>query len=527
MKKEIFTLGVIASSLLMLYGEKVQADTLQNKAQDQQSSVLVQDNQGQHLAIQTKSTPTVAPNSIYNDPNLPTGINPSQAQMNNALGIASIFHLFGNKVTVSADVNGNIAAKVLNDEADFGTRHPDLMNGNNLNYIQNVTYINAGAFRGDDTKVIFGSDVDVQIRNNRVYVNGTLMNNLKPSDVLQNKPGQHYIDFEQTFKELQNKVQNYLSNANSNGVQVNTNDMNNRFIDVSQAKPNDDGYIYVNLPYQYLTDPQPITIKGISNNQIAPTIIINVTGLLDHNVNINTQIKTVYQNGSTQNSSTENHQQYNHVLWNFGDYDKTLSFNSGRFSGSILAPQSSVVANVNIDGNIVANDITVSGGETHNWPLQNHSSSSSPSNSSSNSSVESSSSSPSNSSSNSSVESSSSSPSNSSSNSSVESSSSSPSNSSSNSSVESSSSSPSNSSSNSSVESSSSSPSGSSSNSSVESSSSSPSNSSSKNQNDFGKRLPQTGEEKNSDLITLSLGSLFLVLFLVGIAWMYKKLNKH
>lgn len=59
-------------------------------------------------------------------------------------------------------------------------------------------------------------------------------------------------------------------------MQVNFNDMNNRYIDVSNAKKDEFNNIYVDLDVQYLMAPRPITIKGISEEKEAPTIIVNI-----------------------------------------------------------------------------------------------------------------------------------------------------------------------------------------------------------------------------------------------------------
>ena len=127
--------------------------------------------------------------------------------------------------------------------------------------------------------------------------------------------------------------------------------------------------IYVNVPFEYLSDPQPITIKGISNSLTGPTIVINVTGIPDGNQNISTQVQFNYIDGKNALPNSEGHTEPNHVLWNLGTGGQTFNFSSGRFMGSILAPNATINAGVNIDGNIVANIVNITGGESHRWDI--------------------------------------------------------------------------------------------------------------------------------------------------------------
>ena len=144
--------------------------------------------------------------------------------------------------------------------------------------------------------------------------------------------------------------------------------MNNRYIDVSKVATGTQ-IIYVSIPFKYLSDPQPITIKGISNSVTGPTIVINVTDIPDGNQNISTQVQLNYIDGTNSLPNSEGHTEPNHVLWNLGTDGKTFNFGSGRFMGSILAPNATINAGVNVDGNIVANVVNITGGESHRWDI--------------------------------------------------------------------------------------------------------------------------------------------------------------
>lgn len=126
--------------------------------------------------------------------------------------------------------------------------------------------------------VIFGKDVNVEIINGQVYVNGNHMVNLKPGEVFKDGAGTNYIDFPALFQRLLNAAGFYASQEESAGVIKDFSDMNDRFIDVSNAVPKDN-VIYVNIPFEYLNAPQPIKIYGLSSKVNGPTVVINVIGM--------------------------------------------------------------------------------------------------------------------------------------------------------------------------------------------------------------------------------------------------------
>lgn len=299
------------------------------------------------------------------------GIDINDLNTNSVLKLASLFHIFANQASLSADTNGNLAVKILNGSNDFGTRGDsyNLISGD-IYYIQQLAKnLQSNAFRNKTfNHVVLGKDVKVSIENNKVLINGITMDNLKPEDVYQDINGRTYIDFSDVFQQLISASTSYTSTTQSKGVISNYSDMNNRYIDVSGVAAGTQ-IIYVNVPFEYLSDPQPITIKGISNSLTGPTIVINVTGIPDGNQNISTQVQFNYIDGRNALPNSEGHKEPNHVLWNLGTGGQTFNFSSGRFMGSILAPNATINAGVNIDGNIVANVVNITGGESHRWDI--------------------------------------------------------------------------------------------------------------------------------------------------------------
>ncbi|WP_252531743.1 collagen-binding domain-containing protein [Streptococcus sp.] len=299
------------------------------------------------------------------------GIDINGLNINSVLKLASLFHIFANQASLSADTNGNLAVKTLNGSNDFGTRGDsyNLTSGDNYYIQQLAKNLQSNAFRNKTfNHVVLGKDVNVSIENNKVLINGITMDKLKPEDVYQDTTEQTYIDFSDVFQQLISVSTSYTSTPQTKNVISNYSDMNNRYIDVSGVAAGTQ-IIYVNVPFEYLSYPQPITIKGISNSLTGPTIVINVTGIPDGNQYISTQVQLNYIDGTNGLPNSEGHKEPNHVLWNLGTGGQTFNFSSGRFMGSILAPNATINAGVNIDGNIVANIVNITGGESHRWDI--------------------------------------------------------------------------------------------------------------------------------------------------------------
>ncbi|WP_222845066.1 mucin-binding protein, partial [Lactiplantibacillus plantarum] len=311
--------------------------------------------------------------SISDDTDLKNlGIDINDLNTNSVLKLASLFHIFANQASLSADTNGNLAVKILNGSNDFGTRGDSYnLTSGDIYYIQQLAkQLQSNAFRNKTfNHVVLGKDVNVSIENNKVLINGITMDNLKPENVYQDTNGRTYIHFSDVFQQLVKASTSYASTPQSKGVISNYDDMNNRYVDVSKVATGTQ-IIYVIVPFKYLSASQPITIKGISHQEKnRPTIVINVTDIPNGDQNISTQVQLDYDDGTNSLPNSEGHSEPNHVLWNLGTGEQVFNFSSGRFMGSVLAPNATINAGVNIDGNIVANIVNITGGESHRWDI--------------------------------------------------------------------------------------------------------------------------------------------------------------
>ncbi|GAW98794.1 collagen-binding domain-containing protein [Secundilactobacillus mixtipabuli] len=323
----------------------------------------------------TQSTQTDTTNKIKDDAYLKSlGIDADHLNSTNVLKIASLFHIFAKQASLNADTNGNLAVGTLKNSNDFGTRGTsDNLTTGDIYYIQNLgSNVISNAFRNTTANhVVLGKGIQVGTQNNKVTINGVQITNLKPGDVSQDTNGETYINFDQVFAALLKESTDFSSQVDSDGVKKDFSDQNQRYVDVTNATSSD-GIVYVNVPISNLSAPQAFTIKGLDKN--SPTIVINVTDIPAEGVqNISTQVQLVYSSDHTKQetlSNGESHNEPNHVLWNLGTGNQTFNFNSGRFMGSILAPNATINAGVNIDGNIVASTVNITGGESHRWDIQ-------------------------------------------------------------------------------------------------------------------------------------------------------------
>jgi len=304
--------------------------------------------------------------------------------LDNLLGVSSVFHIFAREAELNAHTNGNLAVQNLTGNVNFGTNIVEELLDKDISYIQNFTklanssFVSSGATR--DNKVIFGEGLNVDISNpNRPTVNGVYIDHLVANEVYQDKNGQTYIDFDAEFAKLK-ATNEALANKKSEASYSNSDftDQNNRVIDVSDMTPNANNQIVINLTPEVLQSNTPLYIKGLSPDADGTTVIFNVDTGGQDDYTINSQIKLTYSDGVDRDNQETEHFGDNHLLWNFYDstasnkqYGGTITVDAP-FQGSLLAPSATIVANKNVDGNIIADKVIVNA-ETHRWDLQGNS----------------------------------------------------------------------------------------------------------------------------------------------------------
>ncbi|WP_283112652.1 cell surface protein [Lactobacillus gallinarum] len=293
------------------------------------------------------------------------------------LGIAGIFHIFGNEVTQNGHIAGNIAADKLSG-TNFGTNSNatnNLTNGD-IHYVSNLNGLNK--IDGDNKVVIFGPDIEYRSFENDGAIEVNYGTAEKPDwrkvDIPYNRIVQadQKIDIQGELDKLSQKSDNWASQAQTEGVKADFNDLNNSWIDVSEAIKNAGDSkepIYVTIDAAHLSgDKRNITIKGIPAGAEAPMIILNVINIQGGDLTVQTHLVLEYADGNNIGGSSETPNQFNKLLWNFGTDVNKLHFAGDYHLGSVLATNAHITNAVNIDGNIIGNKVTVSG-ETDRWDL--------------------------------------------------------------------------------------------------------------------------------------------------------------
>ena len=293
------------------------------------------------------------------------------------LGIAGIFHIFGNEVTQNGHIAGNIAADKLSG-TNFGTNSNatnNLTNGD-IHYVGNLNGLNK--IDGDNKVVIFGPDIEYRSFENDGAIEVNYGTAEKPDWRKVDIPYNHIvqadqkIDIQGELDKLSQKSDNWASQAQTEGVKADFNDLNNSWIDVSEAIKNAGDSkepIYVTIDAAHLSgDKRNITIKGIPAGAEAPMIILNVINIQGGDLTVQTHLVLEYADGNNIGGSSETPNQFNKLLWNFGTDVNKLHFAGDYHLGSILATNAHITNAVNIDGNIIGNKVTVSG-ETDRWDL--------------------------------------------------------------------------------------------------------------------------------------------------------------
>ena len=293
------------------------------------------------------------------------------------LGIAGIFHIFGNEVTQNGHIADNIAADKLSG-TNFGTNSNatnNLTNGD-IHYVGNLNGLNK--IDGDNKVVIFGPDIEYRSFENDGAIEVNYGTAEKPDwrkvDISYNHIVQadQKIDIQGELDKLSQKSDNWASQAQTEGVKADFNDLNNSWIDVSEAIKNAGDSkepIYVTIDAAHLSgDKRNITIKGIPAGAEAPMIILNVINIQGGDLTVQTHLVLEYADGNNIGGSSETPNQFNKLLWNFGTDVNKLHFAGDYHLESVLATNAHITNAVNIDGNIIGNKVTVSG-ETHRWDL--------------------------------------------------------------------------------------------------------------------------------------------------------------
>ena len=276
-----------------------------------------------------------------------------------ALGIASQFHVFSKeKTTINAHTNGNVATKELDANNNFGT---DIISGDlqlEINYVQVTdSLIGSSLTSGNDNRVnkfVVGETVATGSENDKSVINGSRIDHLTLEEFYQDRPGQTYIDFASEFAQLVSSSDLLMSmTPTQTFTSADFPDMNNRTIVLTGN--DDSNFILANVDASVLQGNTPLNISNPENK----VVVLNVINA-PADFSVQSQI---HYNGRN-NQETEDFSDAN-LSWNFGSALPNLTI-AAPFQGTIIAPNTDITVNQNMDGTIIGNNVVLNA-STNRW----------------------------------------------------------------------------------------------------------------------------------------------------------------
>ncbi|MBR1862159.1 MAG: choice-of-anchor A family protein [Lachnospiraceae bacterium] len=293
--------------------------------------------------------------------------------VNSELGIAANFHIvaFGTFRTAS-HVNGNVCARNAYCPNNFGTNNL----GNELSYIQNYHEPNSNSGTGlDSTMLVIGSSNTLKITGNNggdeihiISPGGTEVKIDNPSKiVIDSDTGSNpFIDIDALERELIS-VRNSLASVEDVNVKTYfTGDDNGSYIELTD--PEVAGYFNTTGSFINTYGGVNLKLDGFKSGYNG-TLIINVdcsdVGVNGEGIRKLQLPKSanVYVDGVVQSTGEVTTFENGKVIWNFTNC-AGVDIYTNQMTGIILAPEANVVAEGNLNGQIIAKDIKCTG-ETH------------------------------------------------------------------------------------------------------------------------------------------------------------------
>ena len=282
-------------------------------------------------------------------------LNTKYYNVNSPIGTAGSFHIVAfNTATLNSHTNGNILAKNLYANSNFGTNNYL----DELSYIQNYLQVNSTSASRSNHVLALGSSnvIDFVDNNNRFSVNGTNID--KPNHLIQDydTAANPFINLERvkieisqislSFSEREDANLDYVAPGQYSELKlVNSSGVGVKNYKASELSEYLGSYLHID------------GFKSDSNG----TVIINVdcAGVTE----INMPQARVYVDGKEIAVSETIDFSAGKVIWNFINADG-VTINTHLMTGIIIAPGSTVNIEHNLNGTVVAENINVNA-ESH------------------------------------------------------------------------------------------------------------------------------------------------------------------
>ena len=294
------------------------------------------------------------------------------SQTSTILGEATRFHLFAfSDIAINSRCDGNFATPEVTLYSDFGTKQIASVGGDEVSIITNKINGNITSF---DSVLLIPESYQVtmpdgsqpmQNKFSQVRINNEIANFPNGKTSLYHIESD-FIDFDvekSRYITLSKNISDYESKGN---VTLDSSDINCSTITVANESDNENNVL--NLTASQLTDLQGV-LKIMTNGE--NPLIINVdlsgcNGLYEQNFQT-----IVVLNGNTLTNDEANVQYGTNVLWNYYDsssadnsYTGKIKFQNKSGFGCILSPSASIETNQSVDGNMIADSISI-GCESH------------------------------------------------------------------------------------------------------------------------------------------------------------------
>ncbi len=275
-----------------------------------------------------------------------------------ALGIAGNFHIVGfNSVRLNAHTNGNILANILYANVNFGTNN--LVD--ELSYVSQYAQVHPGSATSLSHVFVVGNTNQVELvdNGNAIAINGTKLD--RPKNVW--KDGDTpYIDLQQIHTEMQSlstTLQSYPTNNVSQHLNPAGGSVDESYIQL--VNPDESGVFHISATQ--LSSLRYLGVKGFSSSTNT-SLIINVD--CEGVSQLNLPISLISIDGQNQSLSETHEFTKGRVLFNFYNYlpNSATTITASLLHASVLAPGVNFNATQNLNGTIIANNVSVYA-ETH------------------------------------------------------------------------------------------------------------------------------------------------------------------
>lgn len=282
---------------------------------------------------------------------------------NSPLGLAGSFHVVAfDTASIRAHCNGNILARNAYLEAAHGTNNLT----DELSYIVNVkkNTVSDQASSNDHILVV-GSETTVTVEGNQkdeIHIGGSKIG--KPYNIIQDKDSDNkpFIDLDDVKNEI-STISETLANQPQNGIEVDfTRDMN----DQSLILPDPDGAYYYNTTIDDLHNTiqdRELRLKGFQSGHTG-SIVVNIDCAGHSGDTVYAPKVILYVDGNRHNLQEVTSFEYGIVIFNFVNAEG-VTIVPNLMDGAIIAPGANVRIEQNINGTIVAENVTIASGESH------------------------------------------------------------------------------------------------------------------------------------------------------------------